>query len=134
LAEVKLGQLAQQKATSPAVKNFGARMVMDHSKANDQLAAIAMQKGVPTATAINAKDQALYDKLSSMSGSQFDTAYINAMVADHKTDIAEFEKQAKSGHDPDLKKFAMDTLPTLQEHLKMAEAAQMELQGTRKGE
>ncbi|MBV8843173.1 MAG: DUF4142 domain-containing protein [Bryobacterales bacterium] len=134
MAEVQLGQLAQQKGTNPAVKNFGARMVMDHSKGNDQLKAIATQKGLATATAVNSKDQALYNKLNSESGSQFDMDYINAMIADHKEDIAEFEKEANSGQDPDVKKFAMDTLPTLREHLKMAETAQMELQRGRKGE
>jgi predicted outer membrane protein len=134
VAEVKLGQLAQQKATNSSVKNFGMMMVTDHTKAGDQLKSIATQKGMSIASSLNSKDQSLYDRLSSMSGNQFDEAYITAMVSDHKEDIAEFEKEANSGRDPQIKQFAQDTLPTLREHLKAAEAAQMEVQKSRKGE
>jgi len=121
MAEVQLGQLATQKAQSDDVKKFGQRMVDDHSKANDQLKSIASQKGITVPSGLDAKDEALKDKLANMSGAQFDHAYMQAMVKDHKEDIAEFQKEASSGRDPDVKGFASQTLPTLQDHLKMAE-------------
>jgi putative membrane protein len=121
MAEVQLGQLATQNGQSDDVKKFGQRMVDDHSKANDQLKSLASQKGVTLPTDLNAKDKALKDRLSKLSGAQFDRAYIQAMVKDHKEDIAEFQKEANGGKDSDVKNWASQTLPTLQDHLKMAE-------------
>jgi putative membrane protein len=70
---------------------------------------------------MNAKDQAVYDRLSQLHGAEFDRAYMQDMVKDHKNDIAEFQKEANRGKNEDLKSFASETLPTLQEHLKMAQ-------------
>lgn len=123
MAEVEMGNLAQQKAASDQVKQFGARMVQDHSKANDQLKQIASSKGVTLPASPDKKSQQTMDKMQKLSGAAFDKAYMSDMVADHKHDIAEFQKEAKSGKDADVKAFAEKTLPTLQEHLKMAEAA-----------
>jgi putative membrane protein len=75
-------------------------------------------------TSINAKDQALKDKLSGLSGADFDKTYMQAMVKDHQKDINEFQKEANNGSNADLKAFAAQTLPTLQEHLRMAQEAQ----------
>jgi putative membrane protein len=129
LAEVKLGQLAQQKASSPAVKQFGKQMETDHSKANEELQTASSSGGMTASTSMDAKSQALYDKLSGMSGSQFDHAYVQAMIKDHKEDIAEFAREAKAGHDPHVKAFAAKTLPTLKEHLTMAESAARQIGG-----
>jgi putative membrane protein len=123
LAEVQLGQLAQQKGSSQAVKDFGQRMVTDHSAANDKLKAIASSKGISLPTSLDAKDQALYDKLSGLSGTSFDKAYMQAMVKDHKMDIAEFQKESNAGKDQDIRSFASSTLPTLQTHLQLAHQA-----------
>ena len=122
MAEVEMGNLAQQKATSEQVKQFGARMAQDHSKANDELKQIAGSKGVALPTSLDKKSQDTMDKMKKLSGPAFDKAYMSDMVADHKHDIADFEKEAKGGKDADVKGFAAKTLPTLQEHLKMAEA------------
>lgn len=121
MAEVQLGQLAQQNGQSQDVKDFGQRMVTDHTKANDQLKQIAEQKGVTLPTDLNSKDKAEYDRMSKMKGDAFDKAYSKMMVSDHKKDVAEFKREANSGSDPDVKNFASQTLPTLQEHLQMAE-------------
>ena len=120
MAEVKLGQLAQDKGTSDAVKEFGKRMVDDHSAANDKLKSIAQQESVNLPTNLNKKDRATYDKLSKLSGDAFDRAYARDMVKDHQDDIAAFRQEASNGQDPQIKSFASDTLPTLQDHLKMA--------------
>lgn len=121
MAEVELGQLATQKAQSDDVKKFGQRMVDDHTKANDQLKQIASQEGVQVPTSLDAKDQALKDHLSKLSGEQFDRMYMQHMVQDHRQDIAEFQKEANSGKDQSVKDFASQTLPTLQSHLKEAQ-------------
>jgi putative membrane protein len=120
MAEVKLGQLAQDKGTSDAVKEFGKRMVDDHSAANDKLKTIAQQESMNLPTNISKKDQATYDKLSKLSGDAFDRAYARDMVKDHQDDIAAFRQESSNGQDPQIKSFASDTLPTLQDHLKMA--------------
>ncbi len=120
LAEVELGKLATEKASSDDVKQFGQRMVDDHSKANDQLKQVASQKNLTLPTDLNAKDKAQKDRLSKLSGKAFDRAYMRSMVMDHTKDVAEFKKEANSGADPDVKNFASQTLPTLQDHLKSA--------------
>jgi putative membrane protein len=120
MAEVMLGQMASSKGTSPDVKNFGNRMVSDHGKANDELKQLAQNKGMalPADTDKEHKDAA--DKLSKASGKDFDKQYISNMVDDHEKDVKEFEKESKDAKDPDLKAWASKTLPTLQDHLKMA--------------
>jgi putative membrane protein len=122
MAEVELGQMAAEKASSPEVKDFGQRMVKDHSRANDQLKQIATQKGVTLPSSPSAKDEATKKRLSKLSGSAFDQAYMQDMLKDHKADIAAFEKESTSGRDPDVKQFASQTLPTLKDHLRQAEA------------
>lgn len=129
MAEVQLGQLAEQKGSAQGVKDFGARMVKDHSDANDKLKSLASSKGVTLPTTLDAKDQALSDKLSGMSGAAFDKMYMQSMVKDHRMDIAEFMKESSSGKDPDVKSFASMTLPILQDHLKMAEQVNTGLGG-----
>jgi len=120
IAEVEMGKLAQQKGSSDQVKQFGSRMVEDHSKANDELKQIASSKGITLPTDLDAKHKSKMDKMQKLSGAQFDRAYMDDMVADHKEDVADFKKQASSGKDGDLKAFASKTLPTLEDHLKMA--------------
>ncbi len=123
LAEVQLGQLASDKGTSAEVKQFGQRMVSDHSKANDELKSLAQSKNITLPSDLDAKDKALHDRLSKMSGEAFDRAYMQHMLADHKKDVSEFRKESSSGKDPDVKAWASKTLPTLEEHLKMAQDA-----------
>ena len=121
MEEVQLGQLAAQKATDPDVKNFGQKMVDDHSKANDQLKQVASQKGIEVPSTLPASKQKEVDHLSKLNGTAFDKAYVSMMVKDHKKDVAEFKKQSAKAKDSDVKSFASTTLPTLQDHLKMIE-------------
>jgi putative membrane protein len=121
MEEVQLGQMAAQKATDPDVKNFGQKMVDDHSKANDQLKQLAAQKGVTVASTLPPSKQKDVDKLSKLSGAAFDKTYVSMMVMDHKKDVAEFKKESTKAKDSDLKSWASTTLPTLQDHLKMVE-------------
>jgi putative membrane protein len=120
MAEVELGKLATEKASSDDVKKFGQRMVDDHTKAGDQLKEIASKKGITVPAKLSAKDQMTKDRLSKLSGEQFDRAYMNDMVKDHTQDVSDFKRESASGTDSDVKNFAFTTLPTLEDHLSEA--------------
>jgi len=120
LAEVELGKLATEKASSDDVKKFGQRMVDDHSKANDQLKQVASKVGVNVPDKLSPKDQATKDRLSKLSGEQFDAAYMRDMVKDHTKDVMEFRHESEKAKNDDVKNFASQTLPTLEDHLKQA--------------
>ncbi len=122
MQEVELGRMATQKGASDAVKQFGQRMVDDHSKANQELMNLAQGKGITLPTTLDEKHQKEVTKFSNLTGADFDREYTKLMVSDHRKDVSEFEKESTHATDADLKEFATKTLPTLQEHLKMAEA------------
>lgn len=117
MAEVELGALAQEKAGNAKVKDFGSMMVKDHSKANDEMKALAKSKGITLPDSIDSKEKKVKSDLSAKSGADFDKAYVSNMIDDHKEDIKEFEDAAKNVKDPELKAFAVKTLPTLKMHL-----------------
>jgi len=121
LAEVKLGQLAEEKGSSDAVKSFGKRMVEDHSKAMEQLKDVALREKVKLPTELSKKNQKTFDRLSELSGDAFDRAYVRDMVRDHQNDIVAFKQETSSGQNQAIKNFALQTLPTLEEHLRMAQ-------------
>jgi len=121
LAEMELGQLAAQKASSQEVKKFGQRMVDDHTKANDELKQVAAEKHINLPQQLDARDKAMKARLEKLSGQQFDRAYMRDVVRNHQKDLAEFERESKMAKDPAVKSFAQQTLPTLREHLKEAE-------------
>ena len=129
MAEVELGRLAVEKASNADVKQFGQRMVDDHGKANDELKAFASQKNVTLPTEPGAKHKAEHARMSKLSGAQFDRAYMAAMVADHDKDVAAFQRASKTARDADLKAWAGKTLPTLQEHQKMAKDINAKVRG-----
>jgi len=122
MEEVELGRLATQKGSSDAVKQFGQKMVDDHSAANAELTELAKSKSLNVPAELDAKHKADVAKFSKLSGAAFDKAYSKAMLDDHNKDVAAFEQQSVSGTDPDLKAFAAKTLPTLKTHLEMAKA------------
>jgi putative membrane protein len=122
LAEVQLGQLATEKAASPEVKQFGQRMVDDHTKANEQLKQVASDEGVTIPDKLSAKDAATKARLEKLSGKAFDHAYMRDMVMDHTKDVSDFRMESKNAKDPAVKDFATQTLPTLESHLKDAKS------------
>jgi putative membrane protein len=128
MAEVELGKIAQQNGSSAAVKQFGQRMVDDHSKANKELEDIATKVGMTPPKDPGSKHQADIKKFSKLTGEKFDREYAAHMVKDHEKAVALFRKQAKGGEAEALKAFAAKTLPNLEEHLKMAR----ELSGQKK--
>jgi putative membrane protein len=122
MAEVQLGNVAVRRAESPDVKQFGQRMVDDHSKANDELKQLAEEKGVALPKDVDAKHKADMDRMSKLSGAEFDRAYMRHMVNDHNEDVALFEREARQTNDPDLKAWIEKTLPVLKDHQQTAVA------------
>jgi putative membrane protein len=131
LAEVEFGKLAAERASSQDVKQFGQRMVDDHTKANDQLKQVASEEGITLPDKLSAKDEATKSRLEKLSGAEFDRAYMHDMVMDHTKDVSEFRTEAKAGKDSSVKGFAQQTLPTLEDHLKQAKSIAPQTTGAR---
>lgn len=121
MEEVAMGKLAASHAKSPKIRAFGERMVSDHSAANQELTALAARKRVTLPTGMSKEGHAMYAHLKTLRGHEFDVAYQNAMLEDHRKDVAEFQRQSKTATDPDLRAWVIKTLPTLKEHLRMIE-------------
>jgi putative membrane protein len=121
MAEVKFGKLAAEKASSEDVKAFGQKMVDDHTALNSEMASIADSMGVRLPKAITKEDQAEYDKLSGLSGSDFDTEYLTTMVKDHHQDLREFRMEANDTQDPMLKEAVEKGERVIREHTIMVD-------------
>jgi len=121
MTEVALGRLAAEKGTDPQVKKFGQEMVKDHTKAQKNLRSAATREGISKEVpgALDTEHQEAVEKFSKLSGAEFDAAYKKDMLEDHEKDVAAFEKESHGT--TQIGKFASDTLPTLQHHLKMAQ-------------
>lgn len=122
MMEVELGRLATERGESAAVKQFGQRMVDDHTRANNELKQIASSKGVTLSTEMDAEGKEIMARLSKLKNEEFDRAYMEDMVKDHTKDVSDFQREASEGADKDVKGYASKTLPTLQEHLRMAQS------------
>ncbi len=120
MAEVEHGRLAAKQASDGAVRQFGQRMVDDHSKANNELKSLASKKNITLPAELEGKHKAMQDKLSKLKAAEFDRAYMAHMVDAHEQAVALFQKEAKGGQDADVRAFAEKTLPVLEQHLKMA--------------
>ena len=127
LAEVELGHLAEQKSTNPNVKQFGSMMVTDHSKANDELGALAKSKNITLPPVPGNDEQMVKSDLSGKSGKDFDKAYIDEMVNDHKKDVKLFEDARSTVKDPDLLTYIDKTLPVLKKHLQHVERIEKQI-------
>lgn len=119
MKEVEMGRMAEQQGQSSDVKSFGQRMVTDHSKANNELMALAQKKGVKLSNKA--------PKMQKMSGANWDKEYMTAMVKDHEEDLAEFQHEASGGSDPDVKAFATRTAKVIQKHLDLAKKTESKL-------
>ncbi len=121
LSEVQAGQLAESKAQTPAVKQFGQHMIADHTPNNQELATLATQKGVTAPTKLDAFHAQQAASLQIQTGAAFDKAYIADEIAGHQQMAQLMQDEIASGTDPDLKAFAQKTMPVVQEHLTMAQ-------------
>jgi putative membrane protein len=121
IAEVKLGQLAAQKASSADVKAFGQKMVDDHTRLNLEMAQVADSMGVMLPKSMNKEDQAEYDKLNALSGNDFDVEYLSFMVKDHHKDLHEFRIEAASPTDPTLHNEVVKAQSVIHDHTVMVD-------------
>lgn len=132
-AEVAMGQLALQRAVHASVRSFAQKMVDDHSLAQGRLKQLATQQGVNLSYTLGPKNQATYDKLALHTGPAFDRAYMKAMLQDHKMDVREFKKQTRTADGSRVRAWAAQILPTLEDHLKMAQKIYPNLPGVAGG-
>ena len=122
VAEVQLGQLAQEKSQSNDVKQFAQKMVSDHTQMGEKwFKPVAKQMGVSEPKGPSKKDKKLIQKLQGLSGQQFDTEYIQAMLKDHKADLKEFQNEAQMAQDPTVKQIATQGTTVIQQHLQLIE-------------
>lgn len=128
MTEIQASKLAESHSQSGSIKSFASTMITDHTKAGDKLSAIAQKDGMTPASAPMAAQQKNIDKLGTLNGAAFDKAYASMMLKDHTSTVALFKKEAASGGNPDLKSFASDTLPTIEQHQSMAKKLGMKSQ------
>lgn len=116
--EIQAGKLAQDQAKEQNVKQFGSHMVADHTKTSDAMKAMAQQKSMTLPTKLDSEHQQKLDKLRGLKGEQFDSAYLQGQMDAHQTAVTLFRQQAENGKDADLRRFAEQSLPTLEQHLR----------------
>jgi putative membrane protein len=121
MAEVQMGQIAAEKGSSDDVKQFGQKMVTDHTQLGDQMKQVAQQIGVTPPTGLSKKDKEEVAKLQTLSGTEFDNAYIMAMVKDHKKDAEDFKSEAQQTQNPTVKQAADQGSQVIDQHLDMIE-------------
>jgi putative membrane protein len=129
LAEVDLAQLAAQKASNTAVKDFAQRMIRDHGEANDRLASLAKANAIALPDQFDSEQRSIRDRLQQASKAEFDHTYIRGQITDHQKTVQLLIYQIGSGENEDLKQFASDTLPIVLDHLRMAQAIAAEISG-----
>lgn len=129
LLEIELGKLAQERGSSPDVKEYGERMVEEHSKALDKAKSTASGVNVTIPEDLQAKHKTTVDRFSKMSGEEFDRAYMQHMVRDHKKAVNLFERTSKNARNEEVKNYASEALPTLRDHLEQAQKLHMQVSG-----
>jgi putative membrane protein len=120
MTEIGAARLALKDSHSEDAIRFAQRMIKDHTQAAEELASIANGKNLKVPARLDSSHRAVLSKLGNLSGAEFDAAYAKQMVADHQEAVALFTSEAADKTDPDLSAFAQKTLPTLQDHLGMA--------------
>ena len=121
LAEINLGKLAQQKATTATIKDFAGRMVEDHTQLDNELKSWAKANNVTLPTTMSSADESEHSKLAGLSANNFDKQYLETMLSDHQRDIQKVQQEAEHVTNPQVKELANRTLPVLEDHLRLAE-------------
>ena len=129
LAEVESGKLAKKRASSDEVREMADKMVEDHSRANDRLTAIASRQNITLPKEPDAAERSEIERLQKLSGQAFDRALLAHERKAHREAIALYSRQAESGSNPELKRFASEQLPKLREHLEKVESLQRNMGG-----
>ncbi len=131
LAEVNMGNMAIKHGTSLEIRQYGQRLVDDHTRANKELNRLATAENLTPAATMDAAHRTLARRMEQLRGPSFDQAFLKHMVMDHQEAIAIFEQQARKGQDPQLKGLAAKMLPVLRDHLRLARRLQKQLGGQR---
>jgi putative membrane protein len=118
--EVRLGRLAQTKATNAAVKQFAQRMVTDHTTMQSQWGALAARAGLPSGVSLDPTQEQAARQLEQQSGVAFDRAYMSAMLQNHQQDLDLFQRQGTTADAPEVRQLAATGVTTIQQHLNMA--------------
>ena len=129
--EIGLSNQALSKSTNEDVKKLAQMMVDDHTKSSEELKPIAASKGVTLPTEMDSKHKSMMEKMSAMSGADFDREYVKTMVKDHEKAVALYQKQADGGKDAEAKAFAVKTLPVVQGHLDMSRNLMTKMTGNK---
>jgi putative membrane protein len=129
MAEVDLARAAERKAGSDAVRSFARALAQDHAKANAELAKLARQADMPVPAELDPDHKALRARLDALGGAEFDREYIQAQLVDHQKTVQILEWEINAGQDAELQRYASATLPTVLQHLAMAQALKAELTG-----
>jgi len=127
MKEVELARLAVKRGQSQTVIAFARRMIADHTKAGNELRALARARSIKLPAAPDTESKAAVDQLSHLSPAEFDHNYMAMAVADHEAAVADFQSETESGVDATFRDFATRTLPTLQDHLRMARDTALQL-------
>jgi len=129
MMEMRAGELARTQGTDPAVKRFGEQMVTDHGKVEEELKALAAKKGATLPATLEPKQERQLERLRNLSGRDFDKAYADSMVDDHKADLKAFKKAADNAEDTDLRVFASKTSTLVASHFEQAKQMLANLKG-----
>jgi putative membrane protein len=121
MTEAHLGQMAEGQASGSGVKDFGQALAKDHTKAYEELTALDGKLGQTIPKGINVRRDKTIERLADLKGRRFDRQFLRAEVQDHERAIAAFKREARHGQDQELKSYASQTLPTMEEHLRNAE-------------
>jgi putative membrane protein len=130
MAEVDMGKLAGQRGSNADVKAFAQRMVSDHDTANSKLAGVAKASGTPLRTDWDTDHSVARSQLEKTRGTAFDVAYIRAQIEEHQKTAQLLEWEIGSGEDPAIRHYAMSVLPTVLDHLEMAQGLLAQLTST----
>jgi putative membrane protein len=130
-AEIVLGQLAAQRASNTDVRQFGEMMVRDHQEAAEELKQIASKHNIELSTSLDDDHNDLRERLSKLSGAEFDREYIKAMVEDHEEAVNDTRDKAERGDNSEIKQWAAKTLPVLEKHRERAKQLQEQLENQR---
>jgi putative membrane protein len=120
IAEVRISELAAERASSVEVVQLAHRLIDDHTRSNNRLLQLAGVKGITVPPELEEPDRARVERLAALPQGALDRAYVEEMVRDHEAAVARFERQVREGQDQDVRNLAADVLPNLREHLQIA--------------
>jgi putative membrane protein len=124
MAEIELANLAKQKAKTDAVREYAEHLLTDHQQSSEKLKALAAQKNIALPKDLDSVHKAKRDKLAALDGPEFEKAYIDGMIKDHRRVLQEFQTEAKKTKDAEFKAFASEIEPKLRQHLDHAQKLQ----------